>query len=308
MASRVTVDGPSDRQRRGASRPTIVLGLACIGGFLGTIAGGLIGFHATGMEFPDHADLLPFCMLFGAGIGWLSGVALGSAVGADARSPSRVGRWLVFVGAMVVLIAAFTIVSLPVPSGWPERGVALFSFWRASAEGTMAGVAVVVDAVIALATLWWVSRERRGDGSGSPGPFAGAVGIAGLFLGGLTFAFVVWFVAANWSSTMDHQKYRVVYKTTNSLANAASRRLDRTGSFPANLDEALAAGGTVQPGSVVDFAGVVNGSFCVRVGVDDEGGSGDPHYYALVHRRPKGSHAWISVESGQGTSCASQEH
>jgi hypothetical protein len=299
-------DSPSDHPRRGASRPTIVLGLACIGGFVGLVAGGFIGFHALGMELPDHADLLPFCMLVGAGAGWLSGAALGSVVGRDARSPGTTGRRLVLVGSVVVVIGAFVIASLPVRSGWPEGGVTFFSFWRRSG-GAVAGIAVVVDAAIALATLWSVGRNRPGDGSGLPGPFAGATGIAGLCLGGLTFVFAMWFAAANWSSTVEHQKYRVVYATTTSLANAASRRLDRTGSFPTNLDEVLAAGGRIQPGALVEFAGVVHGSFCARVGVDDgEDRLGDPRYAALVHRRPKGSHSWTSSEIGQGNSCMSR--
>ena len=303
MTAQATVDDPSEDLRRGASRPTIVLGLACIGGFVGLIAGGFIGFHALGMELPDHAELLPLCMLVGAGAGWLSGAGLGSIVAKDARPPGAPGRRLVFAGTVVVVIGAFVIASLPVRSGWPEGGVTLFSFWRRSG-GMAAGIAVLVDAGIALATLWSVSRDQQGDGSGRPGRFASTIGIAGLCLGCLSFAFVMWFAAANWSSTMDHQKYRVVYKTTTSLANAASRRLDRTGSFPANLDEALAAGGDVQPGAVVEFAGVVDGSFCARVGVDEgEDHVGDPRYYTLVHRRPKGSHAWTGSETGLGNAC-----
>jgi hypothetical protein len=293
-----------DLPRRGASRPTIVLGFASVGGFVGLVAGGFLGFHALGMELPDHADLLPACMLIGAGLGWLNGVALGSIVAKDARPPGTAGRWLLFLGAAIVVLGAIVITIAPVPSGRPEGGMTFFSFW-ASDEGTLAGIVLLGDAAIAVATFWAVSRQRDRDGSGRPGRLAGATGIAGLLLGWFVFAFGMWFVAQNWSSTMGHQQYRVVYGTTNSLANAASRRLERTGSFPANLDEVFAAGGRIQPGAVVEFAGVVHGSFCIRVGVDEgEDPPSDPHYSALVHRRPRGANSWVGLEVGQGNSCA----
>lgn len=263
----------------------------------------------VGMELPDHADLLPFGMLFAAGGGWLVGVGLGSIIGKEARPPGAAGRRLLFVGASAVGLGAFVIVSAPVSSGWPAGGARLFSVWGSWPGGTVALFALMVDTAVALTTFWVVSRDHDRNGSGLPGRLVGATGIAGLVLGGAALAVSMWFVALNWSSSLDHQKYRVVYKTTTSLANAASRRLDRTGSFPTNLDEVLSAGGKIQPGARVEFVGVVNGSFCARVGVEDgEERAGDPRYSALVHRRPKGSNSWVSLEIGQRNSCATHEH
>lgn len=216
---------------------------------MGLVAGGFIGFHALGMELPDHAELLPFCMLVGAGAGWLIGAGLGSIVAKDARPPGTTGRRLLLVGAVVVLIGALAIAISPVPAGWPNGGVRFFWYW-ASEAGALAGIAILIDAAIAVATFWVVSRDR--ERSGHPGRFVGAISIAGLILGWLLFALALWTVARSWASTLDHQQYRVAYRTTSSLADAAGRRLERTGTFPKDLDDVLAARGAVQPGVVVE--------------------------------------------------------
>ena len=117
-----------------------------------------------------------------------------------------------------------------------------FSFWRIDG-GTAFEMDLLVDTGIALATFLGVSRYHDGGGFHRPGRIVGATGIVGLSLGGLALLLGAAGMALTWSDGVDHQKYRVVYRTTNSLAGAASRREERTGSFPANLDEVLAAGG-----------------------------------------------------------------
>jgi hypothetical protein len=108
------------------------------------------------------------------------------------------------------------------------------------------------------------------------------------------------------ASTVADVRSGAVRRTTESLSDAVSEHLDRTGSFPPNLAEVLAAGGRVQQGTQVEFAGVVNGSFCVRVGIDvGEQRADDPHWSALVHRRPPGSNDWTSEETLRGNSCTS---
>ncbi len=263
------------------------------------------GMNALGMELPDHADLLPFCMLLGAGVGWLVGVGLASIVGKGARPAGPIGRRLVLSAAVIVSIVAVAVAISPTPVGWPQVRMTFFSLWRIDG-GTWLEIALLADAAIAVATFLAVSRHHDVGRAHDPGRLAGATGIAGLGLGALVFLLGTGLMALTWQDAVGHQKYRVVYRTTNSLAGAASRREERTGSFPANLEEVLAAGGRIQPGAKVEFAGVVKGSFCVRVGVDEgEGDAGDPHYSALVHSRPPGSNAWIGSETWAGNSCAS---
>jgi hypothetical protein len=302
-----SLDASSDAPRRGASRPTIILGFASIGGLLGMVAGAYVGATAFGMAIPDDAEYLPFSMMLGAGAGWLGGAGIGSMVGEGARAPGTIGRKLVLLGAVAVVIGA-VIAIWPVSSAWPDGGVTFFWSWRAGRGGLAFETVILVDATLAVMTFLAVSRHHVGEDSGRPGRVAGATGIAGLLLGGSVFALGLGLVALCWSETVAHQQYRAVYRTTTSLASAAAEHEARTGSFPTNLEEVLVAGGKVRPGAQVEFAGVVNGSFCVRVGVDVgdvEERAGDPHYSALVHRRPAGSKAWTSGETWEGNSCTS---
>lgn len=288
-------DASSDAPRRGASRPTIVLGFGCLGGLLGMIAGAYFGGSVLGIGLPDEAEYLPFVMMIGAGAGWLAGAGLGSIAGRTARAPGALGRGLVLVGAVVVVVGAVAIVISPVPSGWPDGGVTFFSFWR-EGDGGAFEIAVLVGTALVLLTFLAVSRQQESASSRPPGRLVGAVGIVGLLLGGLVFLLGVWLVPLNWSDTGDHQRYRAVIRTTNSLVVAAGKYERRTGEYPSNLEDVLAAGGKVRRGAQVEFAGVVNGKFCVRVGVDlGEEAAGEPHYSALVY--PRGSML------GVGNSC-----
>lgn len=256
------------------------------------------------MELPDDAEYLPFVLMIGAGAGWLVGAGLGSIVGAGAGPPGAVGRRLVLLGTVAVVVGAVVIVIWPVSSGWPDDGATLFSLWRAGGGGTAFEIVISVDAALAVMTFLAMSRHSEGNGSRHPGRVVGATGVGGLLLGGSVFVLAVGLVALNWSETVAHQQYRAVYRTTTSLVNAVGEHEDRTGSFPASIEEVLAAGGKVRPGAQVEFAGVVNGSFCVRVGVDvGQVYPADPHYSALVHRRPPGSKAWTSEETWEGNSC-----
>ena len=187
------------------------------------IVGAYTGMTVLGMELPDDAGLLPFCMMLGAGTGWLMGACLGWIVGKGARPNGPIGRRLVLAAAVVLAIVALVIAISPVPSGWPEVHMTFFSFWRIDG-GTALEMALLVDTGIALATFLVVSRYQDGGGSHRPGRIAGATGIVGLSSGGLVFLLGAGLVALSWSDPVDHQKYRVVYRTTNSLAGAASRR------------------------------------------------------------------------------------
>jgi hypothetical protein len=57
----------------------------------------------------------------------------------------------------------------------------------------------------------------------------------------------------------------------------------------------------------VEFLGEIDGSLCLRVGIDGGGRTADdPHYSALVHRRPQGSESWTSSEVWLGNSCSTE--
>lgn len=273
---------------------------------MGIVAGGYIGASALGMGLPDDAEYLPFAMMIGAGAGWLGGAGLGWLAGAGARDPGATGRRLVLLGAASVVIGALAIAIWPISAGWPDGGVTLFSAWRAGGGQTAFEVMIVVDAALAASTFVVVSKKHGGPGSAIPGRVAGAIGITGLLLGGLAFPVGVGLVGLAWSDAVAGQRSRAVYRTASSLEAAAGRHEARTGSFPTDLEDALAAGAKVRPGTKVEFVGVVDGSFCVRVGVDDgEGPPDDPHYSGLVHPRPPGSSTWVSSEVREGNSCTS---
>jgi hypothetical protein len=103
---------------------------------------------------------------------------------------------------------------------------------------------------------------------------------------------------------VDHLRTKAVYRTTESLVAAAAEHEDRTGEFPSTLDQVLASGGRLRSGTQVEFLGEVDGSLCLRVGIDGEGtAADDPHYSALVHRRPPGAKSWTASEVWLGNSC-----
>jgi hypothetical protein len=80
-----------------------------------------------------------------------------------------------------------------------------------------------------------------------------------------------------------------------SLREAVIEYRDRSGSVPTNLTEVLAAGGEIQPGTQVKFAGLKNGSFCIRVGAIGERPTDDPLDSVMIHRRPPGVETWTST-------------
>lgn len=283
-----------------------MLGFASIGGLVGTVAGAYLGAIALGMGVPDDAEYLPFVMMVCAGGGWLVGTGIGSIASARARPGGPTARRLVLVGAAAVAIGTAAIAISPV-SGWPDGSVTFFSPWRAGGGGIAFEIATMVNAVLAVVTFLAVSREHRnhdGGGFGRPPRVVGAVGITGLLLGGLAFGLGVALVYASGAQKTEHLQMRVVTRTTAGLVRAVSEHVERTGSFPANLAEVRATDKKVRPGTQVEFAGVVDGSFCIRVGVDvGEERADDPHYSALVHRRPLGSNAWTSARTWLGNSC-----
>lgn len=305
MTIQPLLEAPAKAARRGASGPTIILGVASIGGFLGLIAGIVVAAAAGWVLLPDDAGPLPFSMMVGAGIGWLIGAWLGSVLSQGARSPGTVGRTLVHIGVAVVVLGAALIAVWPLAARVSQGGLTYFSFWRADVGMLAFEITAMVDAAIVVSTFLFVLKRRDRQDAEVPGRIAGATGIAGLLLGGVVFAFSLWIVATTWSETVARQRDRAMTRTTSSLVDAVHRHERRTGSLPTNLGEMLGAGGKVFPGVQVEFAGVVDATFCVRIGTDTgEPQAGDPHYSFAVHRPPgekeKGK---ASVDYREGNLC-----
>ncbi|MEA2557557.1 MAG: hypothetical protein QOG88_1095 [Actinomycetota bacterium] len=263
-----------------------------------------------GMELPDNVTYLPLCVMIGGGLGWLVGVFLGSAAGSSARSCGVSGRRLLLAGTVVIVIGTIALVVMPVPSGWPGGGVTLFTLWRnggrsfylwrARGGGPAFEIALLVDAAMAVTTLFVVRRRDEVETCRPVGRIVGAIAVIGLVVGGLAFSYgTAGVVRLSWSATASHQKSAAVMRTEDSLTNVAGDGIDRAGSFPADLDELLAAGGNVQPGTQVEFAGVVNGSFCLEVGIDvGEKHAGEPLSFTKIYERPPRASSWTSLRSG----------
>ncbi len=304
MALHLTPDSAPHARRSGASRPTIVLGYAALGGLIGMVAGAPVAFNVLGLRLPDNTEGLEPAVMVTAGLGWLVGAGFGSVAGAHARPAGVAGRWLLLAGAIAVVVGAVAIAIWPVRSGWPETETIFFSFWRHGGDELAFVIVTMVDAALAVGTFVAVGRHHDVEGSSRPTKLAGAIGIAGLVLGGLWFALGMALLPLSWSGSLTSVQRHAVWRTTSGVADAVGDYADRTGAFPTNLEDVRAAFRRIRPGTQVQFAGVVNGSFCIRVGVDvGEQHASDPHYSVLVHRRPPGSNSWTSSETQLGNSC-----
>jgi hypothetical protein len=308
MAIEATSDRPQELVLPGASRATIVLGFASIGGLVGFVVATWLAASMLGLELPDRVpEYMPFLMMAGAGIGWVVGVGLGWIAGYRGRGAGSRVRRLADVGAAAVVIGAVLIVIWPVRTGWPDTHVEFFWAWHTWGEGGKGGPAfvavTVLDALVAASTLIVMSRDR---GVEAPWPrrVAGLVGVIGLVVGATAFVLGVALVPLTWPGDVGHRQTKAVYRTTESLVAAVAEHEDRTGEFPSTLAQVLAAGGRLRPGTQVEFLGEVDGSICLRVGIDaGVTTADDPHYSALVHRRPRGAKSWTSSEVWLGNSC-----
>ena len=311
MAIDATNAGPDELVLPGASRATIVLGFASLGGLVGFVVATRLSASMLGLELPDDVpEYMPSLMMAGAGLGWVVGVGLGWAAGYRARGAGPRARRLVNVGAAAIAIGAVLIVIWPVRAGWPDTRVEFFHAWHTWGEGGKGGPAfvavTVLDALVAAATLLVMGRDRGAEHL-SPRGVAGAIGVTGLLMGGTAFVLSVALVPLTWPGDVGHLRTKAVYRTTSSLVAAVTEHEDRTGEFPSTLAQVLAAGGRLRPGTQVGFLGEVRGSFCVRVGIDAGATSAvDPHYSALVHRRPQGAKSWTGAEVWSGNSCRNE--
>ena len=258
-----------------------------------------------GSELPDDTEGLPATVMVFAGLGWFAGALLGLALAENVRAVGVAGRVLLRAGTGGIVICAAAIALWPVRSGWPETEVTFFSAWRDGGDGLASVIVALGGAALVVGTFIMVSRHHEVDRPRVPSRFAGGVGVAGLFVGGLSFALVMLAMTMSWSQGLNSEKTRAVYRTTSDVASELSQYVERTGVLPTSLEEVRAAVRRVRPGTQVEFAGVVDRSFCIRVGVDvGEQHPEDPHYSALVHTRPPGSHHWSPSQLQIGNSCS----
>ena len=282
-----------------------MIGFASIGGLVAMIAAVILSLSVLGMGLPDEVAGLPFVAMLGGCVGWVTGAAVGFRAGRDARPAGSAGGVLLLLGGAIVALGALVIIVSPIPTRL-SGGVTYFSFWR-EAAGPEFEVTMIVGTVVVLATFLTVWRRREAPPSRPLGRTIGGIGLAGLVVGVASLSLAMLFVKENWASVAYYQRYRAVSGTLGSLLTAAEQQQERSGSYPTSLDEVLASGGTIRRGTQVEFAGVVNGSFCVRVGVDvgEDDRAGDPHYSGLVHPRPPRTNSWTSEETWLGNSCSS---
>jgi hypothetical protein len=291
--------GTNDHERRGASRATIVLGFASIGGVLGLVVGAIVGVNHLGMTLPDDAEYLPTAMLVAGAMGWLVGGAIGAFGPLGARPLGPIARRFIRAGAVVVLLGAGAIAVWPgfslVDGRWSGPGSAAFE------AATLTGAAIVAATFLAV-SLWprpaatdpsdahARTSTRAPDARRVPGRGVGAVSIIGLILGAAVFLFGVAQVPVSHANAKTHEEQEAVFTTASRVASVAADMEGETGAFPDDLDQILRAGGRIVPGTRVAFLGVVGSSFCVVVGIDGGGDrTEDPRATAIVHPRAQGS-------------------
>lgn len=279
-----------------------MLGYASLGGFAGTIAAIIIGGSALGISVPDNAENLPFVMMVGACIGWVVGATLGLRAGTYARPAGSAGRTSLLLCAVIIALGEIATFLSPVPTRL-SGGVTYLSWWHL-AGGPAFEVVMIVATALVLATFLAVSRRRESTPSLPLEVFTGGIGRVGLVVGVTLFSLAMLAVKENWSIAAYDQRYQAVSATLSSLLTAAEKQQERSGSYPTTLEEVLAAGGRIRRGTQVEFAGVMNGAFCVRVGIDiGEDRAGDPHSSGKVHPRPQRSHSSTSEEDWRGNPC-----
>lgn len=289
--------------RRGASRPTIVLGFAALGGVAGMVVGTYLAFQILGSSLPDHTEGLAPAGMAIAGAGWAAGAFLGWSVAPRARPPGPAARVALLAGTATVAIATMAIMVRPDDVSHSER--IYFALWRSQGAEALTFLSIVcLDAALVVGTVLLVCRRRSVDAPEVSSRWAGGIAIAGLVVGGLTFALGVTLLLTA-TPASEISATRTVSRTTSDVARELARYVDRTGTWPTTLDEVRAARRKIRPGTQVEYAGVVDGSYCLRVGID----AGEPHAVApydsaLVHRRPIGARSWTSSEIQVGNSCS----
>ena len=227
MALNQSLDGAPNERRRGASRPTIVLGYATIGGLIGNVAGAPVAFHLFGLELPDNTEGLAPAVMVTAGLGWLIGAGFGSIAGAHARPIGVAGGRLLLAGAVAVTVGAVAIAIWPARSGWPETETIFFSLWRHGGDELAFVIVTMVDAALVVGTYLAVSGHHDVEGSSRPSKLAGAIGITGLVLGGLWFALGMALMPLLWSGSLTADQVQAVYRTTSGVAGAVDDYADR---------------------------------------------------------------------------------
>jgi hypothetical protein len=291
--------GANGDELRGASRATIVLGFASIGGVLGLVVGAIVGVNHMGMTLPDDAEYLPTAMLSAGAMGWLAGGAIGAFGPLGARPPGPISRRFIRAGAVVVLLGAGALAVWPgvslVDGRWNGPGSAAFEV------ATLVGAAIVAATFLAV-SLWprqpamhpsdaHTRTSTPAPNAGRvPGRGVGAVSIMGLLLGAAVFIFGLAQVPLSHANARAHEEQEAVVMTASRMVSVAADVERETGAFPDDLDQILRAGGRIVPGTRVAFLGVVGSSFCVVVGIDGGGDrTEDPRATAIVHPRAQGS-------------------
>ena len=279
-------------------RSLIPIGIATVLAACGFIAGTAVAVHVLGHDLLDgNTNVLMSTALTGAGAGWIIGAAVGAAVSADAPPLTAARAWTLR-GAAVA--AATTGISL----AWMRAATpGLWGLEQRFVERSLA--AILADAALVALTLLLVAGGRhpaapetadvhgsRFDGS----RFAKIVAAGGVALGCVVFIAILAPLHHAFRSVEDARRTSANWRTVDSLSEAARRYQDRVGVYPPDLETLLAAGGELQPGSVVSLVRPSGGRLCLMVGTDvGTGAPAEPFVYGVV--RPQSMQSGIFTSS-----------
>lgn len=281
----------------GPARATILLGFASLAAIIGFLVGVLVYGTVLGGSFVDgNPSVLLASLLVGAGNGWFLGACAGFVLARDAVPPTKTESWVLRgLGLAALLAGGLTawFEGALVPLRGPNRA------FLGAAQAVTITDALLLGLTLVIAAGFGHDRSVRApSGSGAPGArFVHGMGKVGVVAGCLVAIALFAMALQSKASTETFHQARSNSRTAGILADAASRYRDETGVFPADLETLLAFDGRVPHGSFVNFAGVVHGRFCVRVGTDVGLGYGvQPFYSALaISGKDRRSHVSLQV-------------
>jgi hypothetical protein len=285
--------------------PRITVGVSVIGALIGLVLGLIVGTIVLNAAH-GRADTegQAAWSLAGGGLGWVVACVISvAAFGRDVPPPDPSETWTMrAVGIAVVIV-----------------GIGAAAFERSPLDPfgvSAAQTLTVIDAVIVGGTLVVTAGWRGRAARRTPGPGRSRLNglvdtgvVAGCVLVILGAPIALGVRQAGMSARTDRRiriEQRANDRTSQSLANAASHYEEAHGVFPPDLATLIAAGGKLQPGSHVNFVGLVPDGFCVRVGTENGTDHGGPPYSSwVVYPKPPHQDTWAGGEGSATDTCRS---
>jgi hypothetical protein len=262
-------------------RATFPLGIGTLLAAAGFVAGTAYAVHVLGQDLPDgNPNQLLASGLVGAGVGWSVGAALGAVMARRAARFSARQAWLVRGIGLAALPIGTTLVWLrwlSVGSQGPTRYIG-----RSYA-------ALVADALVVCLSLLLVAGGRHPatqleqDRTRIGSRLTRCAVAFGVTMGCLVLIALLGSVLVTPRAVEHARQEQANHRTAESLIRAATRVMDRDGAYPGDVASLLAAGGKLQPGSVVTLVSGSGDRLCLTVGTDAGSGEGrEPYWSASV--------------------------